>query len=196
MLSQSINEIECNIIFAFFTGEEKGRLGSSYFVKNMPVSKKDILCNLNIDGLASFATPNSYICIGCKYSELDVPFLNSLNKLKLANDSIPDNFSNENSYLLSDNYSFAEVGIPSILVYEGRHSLELSTDSLINTLKNYSTNIYHTPFDDLSQNINYYGAAAHTNFLKELIIEISKMKAINWNKGNEFYELRKKFADE
>ncbi|WP_461044149.1 M28 family peptidase [Spirosoma harenae] len=38
-----------SILFALFSGEEDGLLGSEFFVQNSPISLKQFVCNLNVD---------------------------------------------------------------------------------------------------------------------------------------------------
>ena len=67
---------------------------------------------------------------------------------------IPTQFENWLSYYKSDQASFAQAGIPSILVYEGIDPKYQSIEDALSWFFNYSQNIYHSPFDDLNQSIN------------------------------------------
>ena len=52
---KSGNQPPCNIIFAAWTAEEKGMLGSTWFVRNFDFSKQKILLNVNFDMISRSA---------------------------------------------------------------------------------------------------------------------------------------------
>jgi len=111
-----------SVIFAWFTGEEMGLLGSHYFVNNCPVPLEKISADLNLD-MISRNDPNSLFLIASDNlsTELD-GVIRSLNektsRLKFDyvynNRTHPDRF-----YYRSDQYPFVRVGIPAVWFFCG-----------------------------------------------------------------------------
>ena len=57
----------------------------------------------------------------------------------------------------------------------------------LDKLINYSANIYHTPFDDLTQEINYDAVTQYLDFMKSLIVSIANdEKDPEWNPGTSY----------
>jgi len=131
-----------SILFVAFSGEEKGLLGSKYFINNPPVPLSSIKTNLNMDMLGrqdyKQSTSNYIYLLGS--SHLDP-------RLKQISDSINALHTNLNIdykydtphnpiYMASDQASFVEKGIPSIMYFNGLHK------------------DYHTP-EDTADKLNY-----------------------------------------
>lgn len=116
-----------SILFVAFSGEEKGLLGSKYFVNHPPVPLNAIKTNLNMDMLGrqddNQPTSNYIYLLGS--SHLDP-------HLKQISDSINALYTHLNLdykfdtphnpiYSASDQASFVEKGIPSIMYFNGLH---------------------------------------------------------------------------
>ncbi|MGZ2371597.1 M28 family metallopeptidase [Ancylomarina sp. YFZ004] len=116
-----------SILFVAFTGEEKGLLGSRFFINNSPVPLKSIKANLNMDMLGRIDTNHelsNYVYL------LGTSDLNP--KLKQLSDSLNSLHPNlildyeydqphNPLYGASDQASFVEKGIPSIMYFNGLH---------------------------------------------------------------------------
>lgn len=116
-----------SILFIAFTGEEKGLLGSRYFVDNTSIPMSKIKTNLNIDMLGRKDQNNKttdYVYL------LGTSHLNP--KLKIISDSINQisgalkldyKYDSPNSYLYkaSDQASFVKKNIPAIFYFNGLH---------------------------------------------------------------------------
>jgi len=116
-----------SILFVAFTGEEKGLLGSKYFVNNSPVPLQSIKTNLNLDMLGRTDSEHQHTDYIYLLGTSDLnpqlkPISDSLNKLhpKLSLDYEYDQPHNP-LYGASDQASFVEKGIPSIMYFNGIH---------------------------------------------------------------------------
>jgi Zn-dependent M28 family amino/carboxypeptidase len=114
------------------TGEEKGLLGSNYYVENPLIPLANSVANINIDmvgrrdkkytesGLESY----SYV-IGSDRLSTDLHKINeevSENYSKLICDYTYNSESDPNRYYFrSDHYNFAKKGIPAIFFFSGVH---------------------------------------------------------------------------
>lgn len=119
-----------SILFLHVTGEEKGLLGSKYYV-NFPIFPlANTVSNLNIDMIgrsdeANEKDPNYIYLIGSdklstELHNLSEEMNNKFTKLKLDYkynlDSDPNRF-----YYRSDHYNFAKNNIPVIFYFNGTH---------------------------------------------------------------------------
>ena len=162
-----------SIIFLLTTGEEKGLLGSQYYVDHPPFPLYKTVANVNIDGLNFIGKMKTIIGIGSELSTLE----NFLEKAAAAEGleltGIPPQFEQFEAFSMSDQMSFAKAGIPAILVYEGAKYENLEDEETLSRLIDYSSNIYHTPFDDLTIDIDYEGAIQHLRVIFRLINSIA-----------------------
>ncbi|HPN37546.1 MAG TPA: M28 family peptidase [Melioribacteraceae bacterium] len=173
-----------SIIFLLTTGEEAGLLGSAYYTTNPVVPLYKTIANINIDGISSFDSVKGIIGIGAEYSSLQSVLEQTAKKNNLSVDKIPDIFYQSEAYSRSDQISFANAGIPSILISESINYVNLSYEEGLNKYLKYINDIYHSPFDDLSQPINFNAFIQHYNIIKDFInILDNTMDEPEWNEG-------------
>ena len=176
--------LERSIIFIATTGEEKGLLGSNYYVDHpiFPIHKT--VANINIDGIAFIDEFKSIIGVGSELSNLDVYLRKMGRKFDISVKKIPKEFYSNEAFNRSDQISFAKAGIPSILILDSPEYVNLDRTSAIEKIIYFNEVVYHTPFDDLSINIDYSAAVKHTNILSAFIYEISSLNnEIQWNEN-------------
>jgi len=166
--SQNKIKTKRSLVFIFLTGEEKGLLGSIYYTDNPLIPLYKTVANINIDGVALFDNFKSIIGIGAEYSTL-TDFLNEVAKKNNVNiTQIPEGFKNTEAFSKSDQAAFANAGIPSILVMEAPDYMSISKEEGLRKFIYYSENIYHTPFDDLGQYMNFDAAVQHVDIIYDL----------------------------
>ena len=179
------------ILFLLVTGEENGLLGSIYYTDHPAVPLYKTAANINIDGVASFDKFKSVIGVGLKYSTLE----NSLNKVAKGNGlnvvPIPSIFSQHETFNRSDQIAFANAGVPSILVLDAPDFVSFTEEEAFQKIIYYEENIYHTPFDDLNQEINYHAVLQHIDLLYDLCLEIANSEKVpEWKAGSPFINAR------
>ena len=180
----SINKPKHSIIFLLTTGEEAGLLGSSYYAANPPVPLYKTIANINIDGMSSFDSVKGIIGIGAEYSTLLKILEQTALKNNVSVDRIPEIFYQSEAFKHSDQISFADAGIPSILISESINYKNLTYEEGLNKYIKYITEIYHTPFDDLTLPINFYAFIQHLNIIKDFIsILDNNSEEPEWNEG-------------
>lgn len=120
------------IIFCAFAGEELGLLGSKYFVQTIDAKKVVAVINLEMLGRTAAAGKNSFFITGSNYSSLEEIVRANLNgsSVKLAREQYS---ANGDLFLRSDNYPFAQLGIPA-------HTFMSSDDT---------EGCYHRPCDEV-----------------------------------------------
>ena len=118
-----------NIMFVAFDAEEKGMLGSGYFLNNIPNSIGNVVLNINLDMLGRNRhdedkyNKNVFMISDGKNSRFYKKVIKQLNKsnksLFLTKYPLP--FSNIALKSDSDHYRFKEKGIPFVHLQTGMH---------------------------------------------------------------------------
>lgn len=174
--------IERSVIFIATTGEEKGLLGSTYYVDHPIFPLYKTVANINIDGVAFLDEFKSIIGVGSELSNLDY-YLNLMDeKFNISVKKMPKEFYSNEAFNRSDQIAFAKAGIPSILILDSPEYKTLRRDLAVQKIIYYNEKVYHSPFDDLNININYKATAQHVNIISAFVFEISQIsKNIEWN---------------
>ena len=194
-LAKSFSSLESkpkrSIIFIATTGEEKGLLGSIYYTDNPLVPLHKTIANVNIDGIAMFRDFSSIVGIGMEYSTLDQFLDNTANNYSLELQNIPPQFRQVGAFNNSDQLAFAKAGIPSIIILEGTNNITKSEEEVVEAFIDYYVNRYHSPKDDLNQNIDYKAAEKHTKVLFDFCYQLANSKtAPEWKSGSPFINAR------
>jgi Zn-dependent M28 family amino/carboxypeptidase len=111
-----------SIVFLHVSGEEKGLLGSQWFVEHPTLPLAQIVANINMDMIGR-NDPGSVVVIGKGYSSLGpladrVAAAHPELRLALSDDPWPQ----ERFFFRSDHYSFARKEIPAIFFFSGVHA--------------------------------------------------------------------------
>ncbi|WP_017730583.1 M28 family peptidase [Nafulsella turpanensis] len=101
---------ERSIIFAAWTAEEKGLLGSAWYAQHPAVPLEQTVFNLNIDG-AGYNDTTKVTIIGLGRTTADEALKTAVNAFGL--EAIPDPVPQQNLFDRSDNVNFARKGIPA-----------------------------------------------------------------------------------
>ena len=139
-----------NLLFVAFTGEEEGLLGSSYFVRHSPVDLKNIKLMLNFDMVGRLNQNKNLSVGGVGTFDDAVKILNNDNDTNLLKLSF-----NKEGYGPSDHASFYGDSIPVLYFNTGVHG------------------DYHMPEDDFDK-INCNGLKTISEFAQKVIIDIAQ----------------------
>jgi hypothetical protein len=110
-----------SVMFVMVSGEEKGLLGSAYFVSNPPVPVRQMVANINADMVGRNA-PDSIIAVGQEYSDLGA----LVQRVAQRNPALglvvaPDPWPEEQLFFRSDQFNFAAAEVPAIFFTTGLH---------------------------------------------------------------------------
>lgn len=111
-----------SVAFVHVSGEEKGLLGSRWFVENAPWPVEQMVANINADMVGGDAHPDTLVVIGKDYSTLG-PLVDGINDsmpelgLVTSDDIWPD----ERFFYRSDQFNFMRREIPSLFFFAGVH---------------------------------------------------------------------------
>lgn len=124
------NGPERSILFLWVSGEEKGLLGSQYFVENPLIPLDKTVANLNIDMIGrndENHEPNSdYVyLIGSDRLSTTLHSISETTNETCCNIALDYTFNDPNDpnqfYYRSDHYNFIKNGIPAIFYFSGVH---------------------------------------------------------------------------
>jgi Zn-dependent M28 family amino/carboxypeptidase len=174
--SKSETGPKSSIIFLFTTGEEKGMLGSIYYTDYPLKPLNKTVANINLDGLAFIDQFNSVISIGSIYSTLDDHVLNTAFEAGLIVERFPEEFIEDEAFNRSDQIAFAKAGVPSCMIIDGTLYKNISKEKGLSILIDYFNNKYHSPFDDLDQELNYNAAKQHLEFIYNITNSVANSK--------------------
>lgn len=153
-----------SVIFLLVTAEEKGLLGSKYFAAHPTVPAKSIVADINMDMFLPIVPLKMLKILGLDESDLGA------NAAKIAESMgikpIPDPEPLRNAFIRSDQYSFIKHGVPAVKIDVG---FELGTPEQ-KIFKDWLTNRYHAPSDDVNQPVDLQTAATYEEFTRRLLI--------------------------
>ncbi len=172
VLARETPRLSRSVIFVFFTGEEKGLLGSRYYVDRPLVPLSKTIAMLNVDGISFVDELRSFIPIGSDYSTIDEHVRRAADRAGVGLDPVPTAFLERDPLFTSDHWSFMNAGVPSVLLSEGL-TYVAAGDSGVNRFLDYGRTRYHMPGDDAGQTIDQPAVSQHASLLCSLIIEIA-----------------------
>ncbi|HWS71149.1 MAG TPA: M28 family metallopeptidase [Thermoanaerobaculia bacterium] len=172
-----------SILFAAFTGEEKGEEGSGMLARHPPV-RGSIVADVNMDMFLMLYPVKDLVPFGGEHSSLGETAKAAASAMGF--ELSPDPNPEEVRFIRSDQYSFVREGIPAIILKAGSKSSDPSIDGE-KASREWLRTIYHTPKDDLSQPMDFASGAryAQTNFLLTLAVANDPLKP-RWNVGDFF----------
>jgi len=150
-----------SILFIAVTAEEKGVVGSDYFVHHPTVPHDAIVADINCDNFLWYFPVRDVSGVGREYSTLNRDFVSAAKDAGIeASEPIK---IQQPLLVLSDHFSFLNGGIPAISIFNGnasgdgkRSGAEIWTD--------YFRNVHHTPNDSIDQAIDWNAAVTETRF--------------------------------
>jgi len=144
-----------SILFVHVSGEEKGLLGSSWFVDHSPIPVDQMVANLNADMIGGDAHRDTLVVIGKDYSDMGalVDGLNArMPELRLTTSD--DLWPEQRFFFRSDQFHFMRKEIPSLFFFTGVHEC------------------YHRPCDDVDF-VDHDKAARIARLLTHVALELA-----------------------
>lgn len=150
-------ELNNNVLFIAFSGEENGLWGSNYFVKNPTLDLKSVNYMINMDMVGRLNAEKSLAIHGVGTSPSFSPILNQINTegFKLV--------PSESGVGPSDHTSFYLQDLPVLHFFTGQHE------------------DYHKPGDD-SEKINYEGLVGIFRYISRLVIQLDSSPKLAFTK--------------
>ena len=145
-----------SILFIAVTAEEKGLLGSEYYAKNPLVPLEKTVAAINIDGLNLFGSTSDVMLVGMGNSELD-QYLSQAAKIQ-GRTLIEDQYLEQGFFYRTDQFSLANVGIPTIWTLGG--ATDKAFGKMFRTVKLgwFMANHYHQVSDEYHDGLDFNSA--------------------------------------
>jgi Peptidase family M28/PA domain len=156
-----------SILFAAFTGEEKGLLGSYWFVDHPTIPLEQLAANVNLDQLRPLFPLDILTAEAVDDSTLGdtARSVAAAMHIEIRADQEPE----RNLLHRADQYPFLTKHVPAISFIFG---YDPSTDAEARYREWYHSR-YHRPQDDLTQPIDFAAAAKFNEFFYKLIAAIA-----------------------
>lgn len=151
-----------SILFLAVTGEEKGLVGSDYFVHNPTVAREAIVADINCDNFLWYAPVVDVGGVGVSHSTLEDDFAAAAARAHIKVSSTPA--GPPHVLVLSDHFSFLSAGIPAVSVINGEGSGDGKRTGL-EIFADYMRDVHHTPKDSVDQAIDWNAAATEARFV-------------------------------
>ena len=169
---------ERSVIFVATTGEEEGMLGSQYFAEHCPVPISNIVFVLNNDGGGFNDTTN--IRIGGKNKISFHPDFWNVTK-KNGIKCLPYPIELEYLYEKGDNITFANIGIPSIIVSPGFNKIDEEILKYV-----------HKPEDEATDNFDYNYLLKFSQTYSDFALKIANFQTIPfWKRDIKYFLISK-----
>lgn len=161
-----------SIVFAAFSGEERGMRGSRYFVANTPVALKDVYANLNFEmtGHSESYGKNNYYMTGCRFSNLDDLIKSYPDKGEIT---LIDTIQMAGSlFYASDNIAFSRISVSPEGITTGIPSGTFATTT--------SAPYIHSVTDEAGK-FDYENMAGLTSYFSNVVLWLSETKKeVTW----------------
>ena len=173
-----------SVLFVAVTAEEKGLLGSDFFINDPTVPPGAIVANINLDMPLFLYPVADLVAFGSENSTLQgvARVAAEAEGFSLSPDPMPE----ENLFVRSDQYSFVRKGIPAIYLVPGFTSLDDDVDGEA-AYRDHIKNHYHKASDDLSRPVDWASAQrfarAHTRMGYAIATDTARP---TWLEGNFF----------
>jgi Zn-dependent M28 family amino/carboxypeptidase len=174
-------KIQRCILFLLVTAEEKGLLGSKYFAAHPTVPLKSIVADVNVDMFLPIVPLKILKIEGIEESDLGSRAAAIAQSMGVKPIADPEPL--RNAFIRSDQYSFIKKGVPAVKVDVG---FELGTPEQ-KVFKDWLTNRYHAPSDDVNQPVDLQTAAGYEEFTRRLLLETANTAARPQWKQDSFF---------
>ena len=180
-LSAHAEQTRRAILFLFVTAEEKGLLGSKYFTAHPTISPKYIVADINIDMFLPIVPLKVLKVQGLAESDLGDRARDAAQLFGVRVQPDPEPL--RNAFIRSDQYNFVRHGVPAVKLDVGFDPG--SPEQKI--FKDWLTNRYHAPSDDVSQPVDLAAAALYEEVTRQLLISVANADARPQWKPDSFF---------
>ena len=156
-----------SILLLLVTGEEKGLLGSKYFAAHPTVPETSIVADVNVDMFLPIIPLKVLTVYGLAESDLGDRIRDVAKDFDVPVQPDPEPL--RNVFIRSDQYNFIRHGIPAVMIDVG---FEPGTPEA-KIHKEWLTQRYHAPSDDLNQPVNLETAAKFEDITRTLLINVA-----------------------
>lgn len=188
---------ERTLVFALWTGEERGLLGSEYYAAHPIYPLAKTAANLTLDILQTAGPAKDVTLVGAGNSSLDT-LLASAARAQ-GRTITPETASERGLFYRADHFSVVRHGVPSMILMALGGAPDLKAGGLPAGQKWLDAYMacYHKTCDTWSADWNLSGAAQDVDLFFTMGRQLSKAGVWpTWSAGSEFLALRNRSAGE
>ena len=181
------------LVFAAWTAEEKGLLGSEWFASHPLIPLERIAAVINLDPHLVLPAARNLELIGPGKTDLEHRLANvaAAGGLRVDPEPIPE----AGWYYRSDHLPFAQRGVPSIAFRAGRDLITGGTPLGRRIVAAFNARCYHQACDEMDSAWTFAGTAQEAGAAYRLGLDVANTRAWpGWYAGNEYLSLREKSA--
>lgn len=156
-----------SVLFAAFTGEEKGLLGSKWFVGRPTVDPKSLVADINLDQLRPLFPLKILTTLAVDESTLGDTVRQVAQSMNI--EIRPDHETERGLLERADHWPFMGIGVPAVGFIFG---YDPGTESEARYREWYQVR-YHRPQDDLTQPMDFEAAARFNSFFYKLTATVA-----------------------
>jgi Zn-dependent M28 family amino/carboxypeptidase len=180
-LRKSAEKPRRSILFLFLTGEEKGLLGSRYFTEHPTVRPNSIVADINIDMFLPIVPLKVLTIYGLAESDLGDMAREVAQSLGVRSQADPE--PQRNAFIRSDQYNFIRHGVPALAMGVGFEPGSPERQ----VFKDWLTQRYHAPSDDLNQPVDRAAAAKYEEIIRGLMLRVADSQEHPQWKADSFF---------
>ncbi len=174
-------QLRRSILFVVVTAEEKGLLGSKYFAAHPTVPPKSMIADINLDMFLPIVPLKVLKVPGLAESDLGDRARDAAQLFGVRVQPDPEPL--RNVFIRSDQYNFIRHGVPAVKLDVGFDPG--SPEQKI--FKDWLTNRYHAPSDDLAQPVDLASAGLYEDVVRQLLISVANTDARPQWKPDSFF---------
>ncbi|MBT8131311.1 MAG: M20/M25/M40 family metallo-hydrolase, partial [Gammaproteobacteria bacterium] len=184
--------LERSVVFAAWTAEESGLLGSEAYASNPIYPLETTVANFTLDILQTAGPARDVILVGEGQSELE----DDLRRAAATQDRVvtPENLPENGLFYRADHFSLARRGVPVLLIMGiagGADLVDGGRAAGDQWIADYIANCYHQTCDAWDADWDLRGAVQDIELFQVIIQELANSSRWpEWKTGSEFKALR------
>jgi Zn-dependent M28 family amino/carboxypeptidase len=183
-----------SLVFAFWTAEEKGLLGSEYYASSPVYPLETTVAGFNIDALSATGRARDVLVVGSGQTDIE----DRLQAVLAANNRVmtPDATPEAGYFFRSDHFPMAKRGVPMLYMDSGIDLLTGGVAAGRAADDRYRRDAYHQPADEYDPSTwNLSGIVEDVALLHQLGLELANSRSWpNYRATSEFRPVRDKSA--
>lgn len=195
-LLKSGPRLERSVLFALWTAEERGLLGSEFYGARPTTPLAKMAANLTLDVLQTAGPAKDVVLVGAGQSELDDLLAEAARRQKRT--VTPDARPERALFFRADHFSLARRGVPALLLMGlggGADLVEGGRAAGDAWVSRYTDDCYHKTCDAWSADWDLRGAAADVDLVVDMTRRLARTGVWpDWRPGSEFGRTRAETA--
>jgi len=178
-----------SVLIALVGAEEQGLLGSKWYARNPTFPAGKIAANINYDGGNVWGHTHDVTFVGLGKSSVDQ--VNKMIADEQGREVKPDQFPSKGLFYRSDQFSFAQIGVPAMYLDPGMDFVDRPEGWGKQQVDHYTEVNYHQPSDEYDPGWNLDGMITDAQLGYWTGLAIANADEMpTWNEGDEFEAAR------